>query len=307
MDDKDQPGRDQPQGKEIAEARAVNNPATGQIATERQLQEAEQNIEKRMSAFERSMIRLTWAAVIISILSAAVFAGQLYEMVTGATATDKLIEYAKVQANAGSDQADAAQQFSDTAEDINSGIGGAVDQLEAAAKNTSAAVKNAQSAFREEQRAWVGVQGTADSGGFTETEPWKIKVVFFNSGKTPARSVQTSGMFITSPIPITGPFAEQVKRLTFHPGQSIAPQGYYRQTIGADTQAESYTKPQMEGKQTLVSQYKLIKEKQLFLYYFGILKYLDNSGRHRETQFCIYLADPVTKESGICDAFNNLN
>jgi ABC-type transporter Mla subunit MlaD len=99
------------------------------------------------------MIRLTWAAVLISLLSAIVFGGQLYEMISGGTATDKLVTYAQNQASAGSDIADAAQQFSDTADDTNEAIYGAVEQLEAAAKNTKDAVRNAQTSFHEEQRA----------------------------------------------------------------------------------------------------------------------------------------------------------
>jgi hypothetical protein len=61
------------------------------------------------------------------------------------------------------------------------------------------------------------------------------------------------------------------------------------------------------GQQTLVSQYTQIKNKQLFLYYYGLLKYEDNSGKPHETQFCILLANPDTKEAGMCDSFNDLN
>jgi len=121
MDTKDQSTQDESQSKQITSPGAIKNSTTGQVATERQLQEAEQKIEQRMSAFERSMVRLTWAAVIISLLSGAVFSGQLYEMISGGTQTDKLVGYAKVQANASSDQADAAQQFSDTLRTLTTG------------------------------------------------------------------------------------------------------------------------------------------------------------------------------------------
>jgi len=43
------------------------------------------------------------------------------------------------------------------------------------------------------------------------------------------------------------------------------------------------------------------------LYYYGILKYDDNSGKARETQYCIFLAVPDTREAAMCDAFNDLN
>ena len=86
----------------------AGNAVTAQPATAKQLQQAEENIENRMSAFERTTVRLTTAGVIIGVITLLIFAGQLYEMIEGGTATDKLVDYAKTQANASSDQADAA-------------------------------------------------------------------------------------------------------------------------------------------------------------------------------------------------------
>jgi len=71
--------------------------------------------------------------------------------------------------------------------------------------------------------------------------------------------------------------------------------------------AQGATSSQISGQQILISQYMQIKSKNLFLYYFGVLKYDDASGNSHETQFCIYLSNPDTKESGICDSFNDLN
>jgi len=56
-----------------------------------------------------------------------------------------------------------------------------------------------------------------------------------------------------------------------------------------------------------MSQFQDIRNGRLFLYYFGILKYDDGFGKIRETQFCIYLADPASGEAGFCDGFNDLN
>ncbi len=140
-----------------------------------------------MSAFERSMIRLTWAAVIVSVLSALVFGGQLYEMIAGGTATDKLVRYSLVQANAAGDQADAAQQFSDTAEDINERMSDAVEQLEAAARNAKTGIGATQEAMRLDQRAWVS---QTEIGPVPELDkPWDLIVFFRNTGKTPAQRV----------------------------------------------------------------------------------------------------------------------
>jgi hypothetical protein len=166
---------------------------------------------------------------------------------------------------------------------------------------------DAQKAVRLEQRAWVGFQGTTPPTGFTETTPWKITAIFFNSGRTPAHNVRTSMRFITSPVPLSGPSPEQIKQLEFRPNQSIAPQGFYRENIGNDSAAEASSSSQISGVATLTSQYKLIRDKHLLLYYFGLLKYDDSFGAEHETQWCIYLANPDTKESGVCDAFNELN
>jgi hypothetical protein len=134
------------------------------------------------------MLRLTWAAVIVSVLSALVFGGQLYEMITGGTATDNLVKYAGVQANASSDQADAAQQFSDTAEDINGRMSDAVEQLAAAAKNAKAGIGATQRAMRLDQRAWVVWK--AIDGAPVLDKPWKIDTYFTNTGRTPAKNVK---------------------------------------------------------------------------------------------------------------------
>ncbi len=232
---------------------------------------------------------------------------QLKEMHEGGIDTHALAQASSDAASAASDQADAAQQFSDTTDDINKGISSAGKQLEASANNTRTTIRNAQTQFQDEQRAWVGVEGTSPSEGFTETEPWKVTVIFFNSGRTPARNVQLSMMFISSMFPLSGPTKEQIAQLAFRPSQSIAPQGHYRASLSTDFAPESKTESQQQGQQVLISQYKLIKDKLRFLYYFGILKYDDVFGNHRETQYCIFLADPNTKAVGVCDGFNDLN
>jgi len=57
----------------------INSTAT-QPETREEAATREQNIEKRMSAFEKSMRCLTIAGIAIAILTGLIFAGQLYEM-----------------------------------------------------------------------------------------------------------------------------------------------------------------------------------------------------------------------------------
>jgi hypothetical protein len=256
-----------------------------------------------------------------TIVSAVAICLQWREMVSGGADTTAI-------KNAAQKQADAAQKFADTAVLINGNMNGAVGKLDAQAVSTGKVadqaivqananrqlaqnavdtLANTKQSFKDEQRAWVAFQGTGDNKGFTDTQPWQIQIVFFNSGRTPARNVKTSGMYTTSPIPIAGPSPQQIAMLQFQPVQSIAPQGYYRENMGHAVGPQVINADQSAGQQILISQYAQIKSKQLFLYYYGLLKYDDNSGRHHETQFCVYLADPDTKEVGICDSFNDLD
>lgn len=284
------------------------------LHAERKMHQRRAHREKEKSGEkpEDRAARLTATATVWIAIFTVVLAGvgvlTLFELIEGGADTKALVTASKQQANAASDQADAAQQFSDTAEDINGRMSDAVDQLQSTAENTKRTIKNAENSFRAEQRAWVGVAGIADNKGFTDTEPWQITVVFFNSGRTPARNAQISSMFITSRTELSGPPSDSIKLLTsFTPVQSIAPQGYYRLTIGKESAGEIVTGHQRVGAKILISQYNLIKTRQLFLYYFGILKYDDAFGKQHQTQYCALLADPATKDAGICDSFNDLN
>jgi len=287
-------------------SQGLNAPAP-QPSTAQQFQE----VEKRMTSFERSTIRWTRVAVGVSILAALFICAQWWEMHSGAKDTRTLAQAAKTQAEKTSTMSDSAEKIRQAAEHLVAQEQRIADNsqqaMDASNRQSKAALDATIANAKRDQRAWVGVMATSPSEGFTETAPWKVTVVFFNSGRTPARNVESSGMFTTSPVPIPRPTPEQIKQLIFRPAQSIAPQGSYREVLGIDYPAEVSTAAQKQGQQMLLSQYAMIKSKQLFLYYFGILKYEDSFGNHRETQFCIFLANPDTKEVGFCDAFNDLN
>ena len=106
--------------------------------------------------------------------------------------TDKLVTYAKVQANGASDIGDVAQQFSDTAEDINGRMQDAVDQLEATARNAKMSIKTTQDVMRLDQRAWVGMV----RGDVVPSLPLKasteaiIMLYIGNTGRTPSLDTQ---------------------------------------------------------------------------------------------------------------------
>ena len=70
--------------------------------------------------------------------------------------------------------------------------------------------------------------------------------------------------------------------------------------------AQATTAFQIQGVQTLVSQYRDIRDGRLLLYYFGILRYNDAFGNQRQTEFCVYLGDVNTRAPGFCQGFNDL-
>jgi hypothetical protein len=114
-------------------------------------------------------------------------------------------------------------------------------------------------------------------------------------------------MFKVSPVPIASPSPDEIAKLVFRPAQSIAPQGRYNMVLGQPIAGEPYTPEQLKGAQTLNSYFQDIKTKKVILYLYGILRYDDVSGQQRETQFCVFLADPDKKLMGFCDGFNEMN
>jgi hypothetical protein len=200
MNNEEQSAQKQGERNEITPSANTEYTTPAQAATEQQLRYAEQQIETRMTAFERSMIRLTRYGLAVTILSGLIFAGQLYEMITGSTATDNLVKYSLVQASAASDQADAAQQFSDTADDINSRMSDAVVQLQAAANNAKTGIRATQNAMRLDQRAWVVAKGITHN--LAVDNVWKLRFVFTNTGKTPAKNARMT--CILDPVIGTG-------------------------------------------------------------------------------------------------------
>src|ERR1700686_2566217 len=162
-------------------------PPAAQGISRQEVQSQVDGIEDRVKRAERWMIYLTGAiaffglcSVVVGLLQWRAMNGQLREMHEGGIDTHAL-------ADAASNQADAAQQFSDTAEDINGGIADAKEQLEAAVKHAKRSIQATQDATRLDQRAWVVVKGI--SGVPTLNQPLSLNVFFMNTGKTPAKNV----------------------------------------------------------------------------------------------------------------------
>lgn len=316
MNDSGNPDNNHPGSGKIVSANAGENPPPAQPATGQQLQTAEQNIESRMSAFERSMVRLTWAAVAISIVTGIVFAGQLYEMISGGTQTDKLVNYARAQANASSNQADAAQQFSDTAEDINGRMSDAVDQLQAAADNAKHGLEATQQAMRLDQRAWVATERISTTPKLDISKEFDVEVALKNTGKTPAKNVVMIARWDATPEGIKPNYATEegdknrVKGV-FISRALIAPNAEYFRKIepfqpildSFDTSESLSVEAKEIGKKSYL---KMFTDGAVVLYIHGRIDYEDIFHCRHWTTFCSQLVlDHEKATTNVCEEHND--
>jgi hypothetical protein len=189
VDDSERPQSNPEAGQPESPTDVSKDTIPAQPATEEQLQQTEQKIEERMSAFERATVRLTKIGVFVGVLTLIIFAGQLYEMIEGGRQADKMITAANTQAC-------AAQHFADTAGLINGNINDAVGKLDAQATAATNSIKATQEAMRLDQRAWVGISQVHLNTPYS-AEHIGITVDLLNSGKTPA-TITAIDLLVTS-------------------------------------------------------------------------------------------------------------
>jgi hypothetical protein len=165
------------------------------------------------------MLALTFAIAIGTLVSAGAIILQWREMVSGSTDTAAIRDAAQKQA-------DAAQQFVDTAVDINVGIANAVDKLnsQAAAMDRLAGdTAEANSNVIKSDRPWLGASlSVADfESGKTPT----YTVLFVNSGKRPTMVTLTqtfSGPFDFKDSPQYRPYDTTPSVSLIVPNQPLA-------------------------------------------------------------------------------------
>jgi hypothetical protein len=283
---------------------------TNEPQTPKQTEKAEEpkgNTEKASDFTRRenakwtdiAIVILTGGIVLAAILQTIIFYMQRNEMHSAGEQTDRII-CAALQIE--SDLKTANAQNLDA-------LTKTLAQSQAATNASNAQsekVLNANiAAARLDQRAWVGVM-EATGQDFSVTNGLVATITFINSGRTPARKVQVGAGFFTSSRPVPGP-PSNIQTLEFRPAQSIGPQQKYHEVLGTFASGEPYTETQLRGEKALISRLPAIKSKELILYYYGVLKYEDIFGNSRQTQFCLFLANPDTKQLGFCDSFNDMN
>jgi hypothetical protein len=233
---------------------------------------------RRMSLPNHLMFLATLVIAVATVVNVIVFT---LESISGSSQTDKLVTYAKTQANSAGDQADAAQQFSDTSEDINSRMQDAVDQLQVAADNAKASIKATQNALRLEQRPWVFISAM-DLKPLVLNDPLIAEYAMKNEGKTPATLSKESKIFMTisfRPIdhlkdpPGNPPFKAGVAfpEMVYGPAlvSSASMVGDPAHTLGPAEIAAYNAKPPT-----------------LWVYLYGRINYVDAFGTRHTTSFC---------------------
>jgi len=193
MDAEDKPNTAQPESAQAAPAQEPHqvDPPPATPATAQQFQE----VEERMTAFERSTVRWTRVAVGVSSLAAIFICLQWREMHTGSTDTHNLAVAAGNQATWTQNLATNMQTQADRTKDL-------ADQMKALADNTQKvadqSARQANTAFKiaqtgqqqleASQRPWLAVDLTVPNG--IQSQANGVLVGFAvrvrNIGKSPA-------------------------------------------------------------------------------------------------------------------------
>jgi len=189
------------------------------------------------------------------------------------------VNYARVQASSAGDQADAAQQFSDTADDINVRMSEAVDQLQAASDNARASIQATQTALRVEQRAWVFISAIRLEP-LVLNDPFTVQFAIRNEGRTPATSRKEGKVFMM--ISLT-----PVDRLKDVPGESHHKLGVLFPGIdyGPDRIFSTMGGNNRVVEVNDIAAYRA-KPPTLWVYFYGEIDYTDVFGRDHSTSFC---------------------
>jgi hypothetical protein len=253
-----------------AENRDAHNETRGENMSEGEIASAIRKVEW-------PMIILT---AIIAIATAANVIVYWCESESSSKQTQKLIDTAKIQANAAGDQADAAQQFSDTAEDINGRMSDAVDQLTAAAENAKTSIKATQDALQLEQRAWVFISAM-QLKPLVLNDPFTVEYLIKNEGKTPATPRKEGRIFMwISPGRPAGRL-DDVAPTPEHRVGVIFPETVYGPSPISSTDNGGQRVVQAGD----IASYNA-KPPTLWIYIYGRLVYTDAFGKGHTTSFC---------------------
>ena len=255
----------------------IKAPIPAQPVSQQQLQTAEEKIGERMTAFERSMIRLTRAGVIVGVITLLIFVGQLYEMIEGGTQTDKIVTASQ---NIQVALKLANQQNLDAVKKTLAQSQVATDASNAQSKT---ALDATISQNRLDQRAFINFGKVMQDNpiiipGHTDVQGWEFRPHIGNSGDTPTRNARTHASFRYLPTILPADF-------TFSDIGQEGPDTPFMLGPKEDATGPNLTVPfaVMED----------VKAKTIHLYVYGWLTYQDifpKTPMHI-SMFCMELAD----------------
>ena len=274
------------------ESSAPQEPAPAQ-----QLEE----VEEKISAFERSTLRWAKAAVLISCLAAGFVCLQWYEMHASGGDTHNLAVAAGNQAiwtknlaTQMQSQAEAAKSFAASAASINQGISGAVQELNQQAQIAHHALTD--------QRAWIGFSGNVAIQHFEAGKPVEVVVSVINSGRTPAIDVsaKVDELYWNPKIShseFNALIRQRLDAMESQPRSTISPGGELPFHATSRKSLPTRTQDAIRGN---AMGYAIL----------GELKYLDVFKRRQWMTFCIqlfYESNSETPEWKYCESGNDMS
>src|ERR1700688_1890855 len=273
------------------------------IHRKRQQRVAPPNVAEKITVF------LIFVTAAIGGVQARIYYQQKRIMESSGRQTDQLIEAANIQALASrrivsasrreahtaDKNAEAAESFSASADKIREETAHASAELHRAANDS-------ETASKLDQRAWFGISDfdVVQYDPDDSRKPFRIKVLFRNSGKTPARQVHVLGQFQVYKPTSDGPNEADWNLFM----------GFFNQSKERYVTAPDATRKYIvnDSSNNIITQnYQAIKDHLLYAYYFGLATYVDNDNRLRTTRFCLMLAEPETKQLAHCGKGNDMD
>jgi hypothetical protein len=171
-------------------------------------------------------------------------------------------------------------------------------------------IKAAEDSFRDDQRAWIGLE-KFDVLQFDSKLPFKVQFIIRNTGKTPALHAKFGHAFCIyarRPEPpydiifpaIKGPCGDY----EFQEVGAIPPSAEYHLT--GDEGPPLYPDPKKKWGE-IMNDFQLIRMHLKVVYMYGRITYRDVSDRPHQTDFCIYMSDPLTNTLFFCDHGNEMD
>jgi hypothetical protein len=242
-------------------------PPTGPPATEQQLENAETDIERRMTGFERSTLRWSKAMVVVTTGTALFICFQWLEMHDAGKQTDRIIV--------------ADERIAKAMED--------------SVKKSGDALNASIEASRTDQRAWVGVK-SINVGTLEAEKNLVAEVALNNSGKSLANKVQGYATLAVSDSRTLREFPEPPREpvesvAIYWPGMDL--KIYASGTAKTPLHRFAFTKSGLEN----------ISAKRSFLFVYGTYNYVDIFDRPHTTRFCARYS-PDSKLFEFCANYN---